>query len=251
MGDLGALHSPKNGVPPCSQIRPTTLRRVCNDNGSATAKNRMTASSKIRKRDLQARIAALEAQTLRYKVAIDNISQGICFFDDEERLILCNRRYAEMYRLSPGQLRPGARCGKSWSFMRPPARSRIAGIDSYLAFSRSINSGTGSRTWTAELKDGRTIQISHEPMPGGGWVSSHEDITEMRASARCEDERISLQALIDAVPGYLWVKDTESRFVVVNRALASDSGRQRTSDMIGLSDFDIHAPRSRARVSCP
>ena len=50
--------------------------RVSNDNGFATAENRSTASSKIPKRDMRARIAALEAQTLRYKIAIDAISQG-------------------------------------------------------------------------------------------------------------------------------------------------------------------------------
>ncbi|MFK0693215.1 EAL domain-containing protein [Mesorhizobium sp. IMUNJ 23033] len=53
---------------------------------------------------------------------------------------------------------------------------------------------------------------------------------------------MSLQALIDWVPDYLWVKDTESRFVVVNRALAADSGRENTGAMIGLTDFDLHAP---------
>ena len=46
------------------------------------------------------------------------------------------------------------------------------------------------------------------------------------------------------MPDYLWVKDTESRFVIVNKALASDCGRARTCDMIGLTDFDLHAPEA-------
>ena len=79
-------------------------------------------------------------------------------------------------------------------------------------------------------------------MPDGSWVATHEDITELTANRQIVDERISLQALIDWVPDYLWVKDTESRFVVVNSALAADSGRDKTSDMIGLTDFDLHAP---------
>jgi PAS domain S-box-containing protein len=81
-------------------------------------------------------------------------------------------------------------------------------------------------------------------MPDGGWVSTHEDITELQASRSVAHERISLQTLIDWVPDYLWVKDAESRFVVVNRALAADSGRARASDMIGLTDFDLHAPEA-------
>ncbi|MDP2778938.1 PAS domain-containing protein [Devosia sp.] len=62
------------------------------------------------------------------------------------------------------------------------------------------------------------------------------------------DERfLSLQTLIDWVPDYLWVKDTQSRFLIANKAIASDSGRAKPSDMIGLSDFDIH-PTAVART---
>ena len=81
-------------------------------------------------------------------------------------------------------------------------------------------------------------------MANGGWVATHDDITEFKASRSMADELISLQALIDWVPDYLWVKDTESRLVVVNKSLATDSGRAKTSDMIGLTDFDIHLPEA-------
>ena len=60
-------------------------------------------------------------------------------------------------------------------------------------------------------------------MPDGGWVATHEDITELKATRSVANERISLQALIDWVPDYLWVKDAESRFVVANKAPASDN----------------------------
>ena len=66
------------------------------------------ASSETAERDVQATIAELEAQTRRYETAINNISQGICFFDGDGKLILCNRRYAEIYRLGPEQVQPGA-----------------------------------------------------------------------------------------------------------------------------------------------
>ena len=92
------------------------------------------------------------------------------------------------------------------------------------------------------------IQIRRQPISGGGWVSTHEDITEFNAPRTLDKRALSLQALIDWVPDYLWVKDTESRFVVANKALAVDSGCAKTSDMIGLTDFDLHA-RSRAGIS--
>ncbi len=192
-------------------------------------------------RELRATISALEGQALRFETVIENISQGICFFDADERLILSNRRYAEIYRIAPEELRPGITLSEIVE-RRVVAGTAAQAADTYLAMARSINSGKASRLWTAKLADGRTIQIRNQPMPDGSWVATHEDITELMLNRQIADERISLQALIDWVPDYLWVKDTQSRFVVVNSALATDSGRAKTSDMIGLTDFDIHSP---------
>ena len=197
-------------------------------------------------RDLRATITTLEAQALRFETVLENISQGICFFDRDERLILSNRRYAEIYRLAPEQLRPGLTLSEIVE-RRAAAGTAALATDAYLAMARSVNSGNAPRTWTAKLADGRAIQIYNQPMPDGGWVATHEDITDLAASRQIVDERISLQALIDWVPNYLWVKDTQSRFVVVNSALATDSGRDKTADMIGLTDFDIHPPEVAQR----
>ncbi len=209
--------------------------------GLAALTKLAAVSHEILERELQATIAALKGQALRFETLINNISQGICFFDVDERLILSNRRYAEIYRIAPEQMQPGLTLGEIVE-RRIAARTSAMAADAYLALARSVNSSTAARTWMANLADGRTIQICHQPMPDGGWVATHEDITELTANRLIADERISLQTLIDWVPDYLWVKDAESRFVVVNSALASDSGREKTSDMIGLTDFDLHAP---------
>ncbi|MGX5849682.1 EAL domain-containing protein [Mesorhizobium sp. PL10] len=191
--------------------------------------------------ELRATITALEGQALRFETVIENVSQGICFFDRDERLILSNRRYAEIYCLAPEQLRPGLTLSEIVE-RRSAAGTAALTTDAYLAMTRSVNSGKAPRTWTAKLADGRTIQIYNQPMSDGSWVATHEDITDLIANRQIVDERLSLQALIDWVPNYLWVKDTQSRFIVVNSALANDSGRDKTADMIGLTDFDIHPP---------
>lgn len=205
----------------------------------ATLAKLAAASNDTLERELRAAIATLEGQALRFETVVDNISQGICFFDANERLILSNRRYAEIYRIAPEELRPGVTLGEIVE-RRVIAGTAALDADTYLATARSHNSGKASRLWTAKLADGRTIQIRNQPMPDGSWVATHEDITELTLNRQIVDERISLQALIDWVPDYLWVKDTESRFVVVNSALATDSGHDKTSDMIGLTDFDLH-----------
>jgi diguanylate cyclase (GGDEF)-like protein/PAS domain S-box-containing protein len=209
----------------------------------AALKRLTTALSEEVERELRTRIATLEAQALRYDTAIDNISQGVCFFDSDERLILCNRRYAEIYRLTPEQVRPGATLRQIVEHRAAAGTCSMAVAD-YLTLAESINSSAVPRTWVTELKDGRTIQVCHQPMPNDGWVATHEDVTELKATRSVANERISLQALIDWVPDYLWVKDVESRLVVANKALAFDNGRAKTRDMIGLTDFDLHAPET-------
>ncbi|MFO0992134.1 MAG: GGDEF and EAL domain-containing protein [Hyphomicrobiales bacterium] len=55
-----------------------------------------------------------------------------------------------------------------------------------------------------------------------------------------EIERTLIRTLIDKLPDYLFVKDTKSRFVIVNQPLATDRGFFSAADLIGRTDFDIH-----------
>ena len=197
------------------------------------------AASQIVERDLRATIVTLQAQAQRYETAINNISQGACFFDAEQRLILCNRRYAEIYRLTPEQVQPGATL-REIAERRFVVGTAAMAADDYLQWCASINSSDKPRTWTAELRDGRTIHVCHQPMPDGGWVATHEDITELKASRIVAKERVSLQALIDKVPDKLWVKDARSRFIIANKATASEYAMPAAEDIIGKTDFDLY-----------
>lgn len=198
-------------------------------------------NTKVEAREYEAEITALKAQISNYRTAFGNISQGVCLFDGSRKLVFCNDRYAELYRLRPEQVRPGtslqdiieARCAVGTS---------PVSAEEYLRLGEEINASGPPTSRLTELPDGRLIYISNQGMPGGGWVSTHEDVTEITTARALASERISLQLLIDLVPDYLWVKDAEGRLVVVNRALAIDTHYARTSDMIGTSDAQLHAP---------
>jgi PAS domain S-box-containing protein len=188
--------------------------------------------------ELEARIAKLEAQNRRHQATLDAISQGVSFFDRENRLIMANRRYAEIYRLTPDQLPPG-------TTLREIAERRTAegacpmAVDDYLAYIASINFKREDRDWRISLDDGRTISVRYRPMADGGWISTHEDVTDLREKRLLVEERVSLQSLIDVVPDNLWVKDAESRFVVANLATALRLGRASPQELIGKSDLEL------------
>ena len=190
-------------------------------------------------------IADLRAQALRYETAFEKISHGVCFFDGAQRLMLSNRRYAEIYKLKPEDLVPGTTL-RTIAERRYEMGTCPMAVDDYLAWCDSVHVGVGPQSLTIELKDGRTIHIFHQPMPDGGWIATHEDITEEKARLAAVEELLSLQTLIDVVPDYLWVKDHDSKFVVANKALAADWGFSNPSALIGLADSDFHPPEVAA-----
>lgn len=192
-------------------------------------------------RDQQVAIAAQQAMALRAQAAFDAISEGVCYFDADWRLISCNRRYAEIYLLSPHDL-PAGKTLREIAELRAAVGTCAMPVNEYLALCEQINSGSTPQTWTAVLKDGRAIEIAHTPMPDGGWVSTHLDLAETRQSD--SDTQISLQTLIDWVPDSLWVKDVESRFVVANRATAIRTGKTEPGELIGKSDLELCPPET-------
>ena len=176
---------------------------------------------------------------LYYETVIDLLSEGVCFFDADQRLILCNRRYADIYRLSYDQVRPGSTL-REIAERRFAAGSSVTAAEDYLAQCNAARSYGESKPWNVTLADGRTIQMRSTHFADGSWVATHEDITAVVGGQVVEKQRVPLQTLIDCLPDYLWIKDTEGRFMVANDALARDHGRKAASDIVGLSDFDLH-----------
>jgi len=128
----------------------------------------------------------LTEQKMQTDMAINNMSQGLLMFDSQARLILCNDRYIEMYNLSVEVVKPGCTLRQLvdhrkelGSFSGDPeqyCRGVLEEVAKGAAWSRTI-----------ELSGGRTIQVVNRPLPGGGWVATHEDITERKqAQARIE-----------------------------------------------------------------
>jgi diguanylate cyclase (GGDEF)-like protein len=127
---------------------------------------------------LKDREAALEAQNLRFDAALANMSQGLSMFDSQQRVIICNERYGQMYGLSADQVKPGTplseivehRIAKGIFAFKDPEQYRRERLAPVSAAADKV----------LELSDGRSIAISQRPMPTGGWVTTHEDITERR-----------------------------------------------------------------------
>jgi diguanylate cyclase (GGDEF)-like protein len=122
----------------------------------------------------------LHARNLQFDTAVNNMSQGLCFFDADHRLIVCNARYIDMYDLPPGRVGPGTPLSEivdlRYEVGSFPAMTR----DEYLLWRANVAISDKPTDSVVELRNGRTFLIRHRPMPDRGWVATHEDITEKR-----------------------------------------------------------------------
>ncbi len=145
---------------------------------------------------LRERESELKAQNLRFDAALKNMPHGLCMFDRDERLIVCNERYTEMYGLSPDQAAPGVT-------LRSVLEARVAAGNSPDDAEKYIEDRLAEvqrrEPYYAEntMRDGRTFAVDHRPMVGGGWVTIHQDIT---AQKRAETQ-ITYMARHDGLTG--------------------------------------------------
>ena len=129
------------------------------------------------------------AQTRLLRAALNNMTQGLCMFDKAARLVLCNERYIEMYRLRPEHAVAGA-------LLRDLLRHRIGAgtfsgdADRYVEDCLKRVAEGRTETKTTELKDGRIVTVVSRPMRGGGWLATHNDVTDQLVA---EKERDSLR----------------------------------------------------------
>jgi diguanylate cyclase (GGDEF)-like protein len=133
-------------------------------------------------------------QQLLLDTVLNNMSQGVLMFDPGTRMVFCNQRYIEMYRLSPEIVKPG--CTLRDLLDHRSAVGTFAGDpESYVA--KVLADVAEGRTANDIVKsgDGRVFSIVNKPMAGGGWLATHEDITERQRA----EERIAHMARHDAL----------------------------------------------------
>jgi len=136
----------------------------------------------------------------RRMTALDNMSQGLCMFDAAGRIVVRNRPYLAMYDLKPEVVKPGCtlrdliRHRKETGYFQGDVEEYCRNILDSVAKGKPFS-------WTIEASDGRIVNVVNQPMAGGGWVATHEDVSEQRKLEKQRDSMIeqeSRRTTIDA-----------------------------------------------------
>jgi len=127
-------------------------------------------------------------------MALNNMTQGVVVFDKSELMVTCNRRYIEMYGLSPDIIKPGVTLAELIKH-RSETGSLNIDVEKYRQEILSALKDGKSSGRIVETPDGRAVSVVNRPVEGGKfWIGTHDDITdriqaERKSAALVEQER--------------------------------------------------------------
>ena len=181
------------------------------------------AASKASLAERESRLAEksyeLEQANLRIDRAISNMGQGLAMFNDRRELVVCNRRYLELYSFDPAVVKPGTTFRQILEY-RKETKTFFGDVDERIETLVEKMRAGEELVLVMEVGDGRTFSVVNRPTEDGGWVSTHEDITErVNGERELQRARNMLRAVVENIPEMLIVKDARSgRYAFINRA---------------------------------
>jgi diguanylate cyclase (GGDEF)-like protein/PAS domain S-box-containing protein len=139
--------------------------------------------------------AILRQTNQRLDIALDNMSQGLCLIDAQNRLEVVNRRFFEIFRLPRNQIQPGSTFRDILELSVASKNHGGKTVEQLLAEQAAFMRRHANGTHFYELSDGRVVACAYTPTSHGGWVATYEDVTERRQA----EEKIMHMARHDAL----------------------------------------------------
>ncbi|PDQ17374.1 diguanylate phosphodiesterase, partial [Mesorhizobium sanjuanii] len=158
----------------------------------------------------------LRKQNDRFSAAVENMSHGLCMFDANERMIICNGNYVSIFCLDAEIVRPGIRF---FDILQHSVEIGVASqsAEELYAIRKPYIDQAKPSTYEETLSDGRIIDISHRPLVSGGWVSIYEDITEQRRAEReLKEQHRRFDAALANMSQGLLMYDANGKLIVRN-----------------------------------
>ncbi|MER9626722.1 MULTISPECIES: EAL domain-containing protein [unclassified Mesorhizobium] len=180
----------------------------------------------------------LREQNERFSAAVENMSHGLCMFDADERMIICNRNYISIFRLDAEVVRPGIRF---FDILQHSVDIGIASqsAEQLYAIRKPYIDQAKPSTYEETLADGRIVNISHRPLASGGWVSIYEDITDQRrAEQELKEQHRRFDAALANMSQGLLMYDADGKLIVRNERFLELYHVRPADFPLGMSHHD-------------
>lgn len=161
----------------------------------------------------------LEFNRALLQATIENINQGISVVDQNLRLVVWNQRYLELFRFPDHLIRVGAPMDRIFRYNAHNGEYGPGDPEEHVQLLLdNIRAGQPHR-YVRYRQDGSVLEVQGNPMPGGGFVYTYQDITQQK---RIEEALIrsenNIRIYTDNVPALIAYFDKESRYLFTNRA---------------------------------
>lgn len=158
---------------------------------------------------------------------LESLPQGVAMFSPSGHLVFRNSRYLKTYGFTPDEVRPGLSL-RQMSMLRSKTGSQSAKARRRCQeVLRAMQQGRVLSGYNA-LPDGRTIHYINTPIPSGGWIVTHEDVTSQR-QAEARIEHLAAHDFLTNLPNRITLEQH------LERALQFNSRR----NLVGVMFMDL------------
>ncbi|HME25794.1 MAG TPA: EAL domain-containing protein [Acetobacteraceae bacterium] len=164
----------------------TELRQALTDLAAANEQIKQAYAEIQRHNDmLVERDRVIRTQNMLFTAALNNMSQGLLMVDSDHRLIVCNDRFLEMFRISAVDAAPGTTTVTLFNAIRLNGALSSKSLASISQQQDTLSQAARSGAFVVTDGDDFALSISQRPMTDDGWVATYEDVTEQqRAQGR-------------------------------------------------------------------
>ena len=188
----------------------------------------------VRSADLRPSRIRMDRRTsgdsLLFRMAVENMAQGLFMLDADHTIIVMNQQFLDIYGLPSSIIKIGATAQDIVE--QSVLVGNYPGFTFKQAWERASARLAVKHLWQVQqrLGNGRVVAIRYAPMPGGGWVTTHLDVTDRQNA----EDQLAYLAHHDPLTD------------LANRLLVQQTLQRQLDDGIGFALLALDLDRFKA-----